>query len=66
MKSTIRFTLGIVATLLLSAGLTHAAEKLDPLSREMKDAKTGRPVLGAADCTYECAFAEGSESQGDV
>lgn len=60
MKSKKRFFLGLVATLLLSIGLTQAAERLDPLSKSSMSAPlSGEP---APDCVATCHLIDDNKS----
>ncbi len=62
MKNSLRFFLGLISSLLLSAGFAKAAAHLDPLSNSpmaivsgCDDLKNGSP---ARNCTDPCSFAE--------
>jgi hypothetical protein len=58
MKTINRMALGTISSLLLSAGLARAAQKLDPLSNTIGDKDFG-PVskeASASACMFPCMF----------
>jgi hypothetical protein len=59
MKSKKRFVLGLFATLLLSVGLTRAADRLDPLSKTNINADAATAV--ADDCEQTCRILDDEE-----
>ncbi len=52
MKKLARFLLGVISTLLLSAGLSRAASKVEPLSLDQTSSK--RTVAPTPDCGTPC------------
>jgi hypothetical protein len=54
MKSINRLALGTISSLLLSAGLTKAAQKLDPLSNSTGNSFTNDSPAGT--CTSPCFY----------
>jgi hypothetical protein len=58
MKTINRMALGTISSLLLSAGLARAAQKLDPLSISIGNKDFGPVSLDAASsaCVYPCAY----------
>jgi hypothetical protein len=54
MKNNTRFFLGVLSGLLLSVGLVGAADRLDPLSRQVFDGKAHAEPTIAPDCHNEC------------
>jgi hypothetical protein len=48
---------GLASSLLLNAGLTSAAEKLDPIRNRGCQSSGGTvPVISAEQCIFPCAF----------
>lgn len=54
MKKLNRFVLGIVSTALLTAGLSRAADKLDPVCLDQQTSK--RTVAPTPDSTNSCSL----------
>lgn len=58
MKTTQRVWVGLVSSLLLSAGLTRAAEKTDPLSQQLTTGETlsERSLAPSVACALPCYY----------
>lgn len=58
MKTINRMALGTISSLLLSAGLTKAAQKLDPLTKTIGSGDFGAVSndAPASACTFPCMF----------
>jgi hypothetical protein len=56
MKSINRIALGTISSLLLSAGLTHAAQRLDPLSKSIGNAGFSSGDSPAGACAVPCNY----------
>jgi hypothetical protein len=58
MKTINRMALGTISSLLLSAGLTKAAQKLDPLTKSIGSGDFGAISNDgpASACTYPCMY----------
>ncbi len=54
MKSITHTINGLASSLLLNAGLTQAAQKLDPIS--LKRTANVQNVLSSESCTFPCNF----------
>ncbi len=61
MKSIIRFVLGVLGSLLLTAGFARSAAVLDPVARAANAAQPGEHLRPAPNCTSECTFSGGRE-----
>ena len=59
MKTTLRYVLGVLSSLLLAVGLRAAADHLDPLSSEVPDASSNSVLAGAASCNQPCSIDDG-------
>jgi hypothetical protein len=55
MKNTKRLILGVISSLLLSAGFAQAAEKIDPLASDIASETT---LQVADDCDGTCGIAD--------
>ncbi len=58
MKTSNRFLLGVLSSLLFAAGFLRAANHFDPMSRDLPDLKSDTNVNGAAGCVVNCDDAE--------
>jgi hypothetical protein len=58
MKTINRMALGTISSLLLSAGLAKAAQKLDPVSNSIVNCDFGSTSneASSSNCTYPCFF----------
>lgn len=59
MKTTQRLCLGLISSLLLSAGLSHAAQRLDPLTQHFAttEIQADCSPAPATACTMPCNYA---------
>jgi len=60
MKLFTRFFTGLFSSLLLSAGLSHAASRLDPLTQQLGSNPEINRVVSApsSGCNFPCAYAQ--------
>jgi hypothetical protein len=57
MKIINRMALGVASSLLLSAGLSRAAQKLDPLTKSIGSSNPeNRNEAGASNCSLPCFY----------
>lgn len=58
MKSINRIALGTISSILLSAGFSHAAQQLDPLSQSVAKIGVGPDANGAptSSCALPCMY----------
>jgi hypothetical protein len=57
MKTFKRMALGLISSLLLTAGLARAAQSLDPLSKSIAtDQSANRDITPAPSCSAPCYF----------
>lgn len=53
MKNIKRLVLGLVSSLLFTAGFLRAADRFDPINREL-NSRSNENIVGAPDCTLPC------------
>ena len=58
MKKLKRLLLGVLSSLLLTAGFAQAADQLDPMSRSLAVTRTDPALSGALDCAGNCDFVD--------
>jgi hypothetical protein len=56
MKTMNRIVLGLISSLLLSAGFSKAAQKLDPLTKSIGPVNFEDSLPGACDCIMPCFY----------
>ena len=54
MKNLKRFLFGALSSLLFAVGFVRAADRLDPMSRNLPSIDTGSAQIGAPDCSTFC------------
>jgi len=65
MKNFKRMSLGIITTLLLTAGLARAAQQLDPLTNSLTPSTSAKTDLApASGCALPCMFDATSPASG--
>jgi hypothetical protein len=54
MKTSHRFLLGMLSSILFAIGMVRAAEQLDPVARAQADSDLDTTLTGNAFCTSDC------------